>query len=127
MSEQIMQLTTFEIENGKLEAFKESIEKAVSFAEENGPQLMVEVYIDEENMRAHSCQIQPDSESILSHWEMSDPYIDDVMQSCTLKRLDIYGQPNDTVMEGMSRSSEDGAIMTVTPHFTGYNRFQPSE
>lgn len=125
MSDHIMQLSTFEIENGKLEVFKDSIEKAVTFAEENGPQLMVEVYIDEEDMRAHSCQIQPDSESILAHWEMSDPYIDDVMQNCTMKRLDVYGQPNDAVMEGLRELGEEVRV-TITPHLTGYSPFQPS-
>jgi hypothetical protein len=126
MSEHIMQLSTFEIENGKLDAFKESIEKSVTFADENGPQLMVEVYIDEEDMRAHSCQIQPDSESILTHWEMSEPYINDVMQNCTATRLDIYGQPNDAVMEGLEELAEE-VIVTVTPHFYGFSPFQASE
>jgi len=32
MSNRIMQLTTFEIHEGKLDAFKESIRKAVAFA-----------------------------------------------------------------------------------------------
>lgn len=123
MSEHIMQLSTFEIKQGTLEAFKSSIEKSVTFAEENGPQLLVEVYIDEENMRAHSCQIQPDSESILAHWEMSEPYIDDVMQNCTMKRLDIYGQPNDEVMAGLEELAEEITV-TVTPNFTGFSRFQ---
>ncbi|MFC6964469.1 hypothetical protein ACFQL7_24530 [Halocatena marina] len=118
-----MQLSTFDITEGKLEAFKASIEKSVTFTEENGPQLLVEVYIDEENMQAHSCQIQPDSESILAHWDMSEPYIDDVMEACTMKRLDIYGQPNDEVMAGLEELAEKIPV-TVTPHFTGFSRFQ---
>lgn len=123
MSEHIMQLSTFEINQSELEAFKSSIEKSVTFAEENGPQLLVEVYIDEENMRAHSCQIQPDSESMLAHWELSESYIDDVMQHCTAKRVDIYGQPNDEVTEGIEELAEE-IPMTLTPHFTGFSRFQ---
>lgn len=123
MSEHIMQLSTFEINQGELEAFKSSIEKSVSFAEENGPQLMVEVYIDEENMRAHSCQIQPDSESMLTHWELSESYIDDVMQHCTAKNVDIYGQPSDEVIEGLEELAAE-VPMTLTPHFTGFSRFR---
>lgn len=59
--------SAFESKEGELEAFKSSIEKSVTFAEENGPQLLIEVYIDEESIRAHSCQIQLDFESILAH------------------------------------------------------------
>lgn len=123
MSNRIMQLTTFEIHEGKLEVFKESIRKAVAFAEANGPQLLVEVYIDDAAMRAHSCQIQPDSEAILAHWRMSDPYIQAVMETCTLTRVDIYGQPSNAVMAGMSPVSTQGVARTVTPNFTGFGRF----
>ena len=123
MSNRIMQLTTFEIHEGKLDAFKESIRKAVAFAEANGPQLLVEVYIDDQAMRAHSCQIQPDSEAILAHWRMSDPYIQAVMETCALTRVDIYGQPNDAVMAGMGPVSTQGVVRTVTPSFTGFGRF----
>lgn len=63
MSNRIMQLTKFEIHEGKLEACKESIRKAVAIAEATGPQLLVEVYIDDQAMRAHSCQAQPDSKA----------------------------------------------------------------
>jgi hypothetical protein len=118
-----MQITTFEIHEGKLEAFKESIRNAVTFAEANGPQLLVEVYIDESAMRAHSCQIQPDSEAILAHWRMSDPYIQAVMETCTLTRVDIYGQPSDAVMAGLGPVSTAGVVRTITPGFTGFGRF----
>lgn len=122
-----MLINTMQIEQGKLEEFKESVKSSLAFVEANGPQLMVEVYVDEENMRAYSFQFYRDSESILSHWQMSDPYIRDVMQHITVKRLNIYGQPNDAVMEGVRPFSEDGVIVTVTPHFAGFTRFQASE
>ena len=87
MSDRILQTSTFDIRVGKLEAFKESVRKAVLFAEAEGPQLWVQTYIDEAAMRAHSCQIMADSEAILRHWRMSDPYITAVMESCVMRRL----------------------------------------
>lgn len=127
MSESIMLINTMQIEQGKLEDFKESVKNSLAFVEANGPQLMVEVYVDEKNLQAYSFQFYRDSESILSHWQMSDPYIRDVMQHITVKRLDIYGQPDDAVMEGVRPFSQDGVIVTVTPHFAGFTRFQASE
>ncbi|HEX6011168.1 MAG TPA: hypothetical protein VFY87_05045 [Geminicoccaceae bacterium] len=127
MSERIMQISTFEIHKGELEAFKDSVTKAVAFAEANGPQLLVEVYIDEGVIRAHSCQIQPDSEAVLAHWRLSDPYIRGVMESCTMQRLDMYGRPNDAVMEGLRPLLEQGITVTVTPDFVGFGRFRNEE
>lgn len=46
----------------------------------------------------------------------------DVMQHVTTKRVDVYGQPNEAVMEGMRRLSGQGAILTVTPRFAGFDR-----
>jgi hypothetical protein len=123
MSEPIIQITTMEIKKGKLDAFKESVKKSVAFVEENGPHLLVEVYIDEERLRAHSFQIQPDSESIISHWQMTDPYIREVNKHMTLIRVDIFGQPNNTVMERMQQFEKEGVIVTVTPHFFGFHRY----
>ncbi len=127
MSDSIMLINTMQIEQSKLEDFKQSVKNSLAFVEANGPQLMVEVYVDEKNLRAYSFQFYRDSESILSHWEMSDPYIRDVMEHITVKRLDIYGQPDDAVMEGVQPFSQDGVIVTVTPHFAGFTRFQASE
>ncbi|MCE8014361.1 hypothetical protein HOP54_06200 [Halomonas daqingensis] len=123
MSEIILQITTFSIHHGQLERFKESIEKAVEFARRNGPQLLVEVYIDEDRMRAKSIQIQRDSEAILAHWKISDPYIQDVMKSCTLLHIDMYGDPNQEVLDGMKPLLRDGVTMNVMSGFVGFGRF----
>ncbi|NJL38572.1 MAG: hypothetical protein HC899_18860 [Leptolyngbyaceae cyanobacterium SM1_4_3] len=127
MSESILLINTMQIHQGELEDFKESVKRSIEFVETNGPQLLVEVYVDEENMQAYSVQFYPDSEAILFHWQISDPYIHDVMQHSTVKRLDIYGQSNHAVMEGIRSFSKNGIIVSATPHFTGFHRFQPNE
>jgi hypothetical protein len=123
VSDLIVFVTTFQIENGALEKFKEASRKSTDFLEANGPQLMAEVFIDENEMRAHGVQVHRDSESILSHWQLSDPYMRDVMQYITTTRVDIYGEPNEAVIEGMRRLSSKGAVLTVTPRFVGFSRF----
>jgi len=57
MSESILLINTMQIEHGKLEASKESVNNSLAFVEMNGPQLMVEVYVDKENLRAYSFQV----------------------------------------------------------------------
>ena len=122
MSGSIIFITTFQIENGALEKFKEAVRKSTDFLETNGPQLMAEVCIDENEMRAHGVQVHRDSESILTHWKLADPYMRDVMQHITTTRVDLYGQPNEAVMEGMRRLSSQGAVLSVIPEFVGFSR-----
>ena len=123
MSGPIVFITTFQIENGALEEFKEAVRKSTDFLETNGPQLLAEVCIDENEMRAHGVQVHRDSESILTHWQLADPHMRDVMQHITTTRVDIYGQPNEAVMEGMRRLTSQGAVLSVTPRFAGFSRF----
>ena len=124
MAESILLINTMRIERGKLEDFKVSVKNSLAFVQANGPQLMVQVYVDEENLRAYSFQLYDTSESILTHWRMSDPYIRDVMQHVTVERLDVFGWPDDAVLEGLRPFSEDGVVVTVTPRFAGFARFQ---
>jgi hypothetical protein len=123
----VLLINTMKINEGELEEFKASVQRAVSFVEANAPQLMVQVYTDEENLRAYSFQLYPDSESILTHWKLTDPYIADVSKHITVERLDFYGQPNETVMQGMTPTSRDGVTVTVTPRFTGFGRFAANQ
>ena len=114
---------TLEIQQGKLDVYKEAAEKSVAFLNKNGPQLMVGIFIDEENMRARSLQVHRDSESILASWKIADSYMRDVMQYITTTRVDIFGQPNEEVMEGMRRLSGMGAVLEVIPRYAGFERF----
>ncbi|TFH35196.1 MAG: hypothetical protein E4G93_04155 [Dehalococcoidia bacterium] len=118
----IVFVTTFQIEDGALEKFKEAARKSTEFLEAHGPQLMAQVCIDEDQMCAHGIQVHRDSESILAHWQLADPYMRDVMQYITTTRVDIYGQPNDAVMEGMRRLSSKGAVVSAIPRFVGFSR-----
>ena len=127
MSDHIIFITTSQIQNGALEKVKEAARKSVDFIEANSPQLLAEVCIDENELRFHGIQVHRDSESILAHWQLSDPYMRDVLQYITTTRVDIYGQPNEDVMEGMRRLSSQGAVISVTGRFTGFSRLSGIE
>ena len=51
-SSTILFRNTMRITDGHLDGFRHAIAQAVAFAQEHGPQLMVEVFIDEERMLA---------------------------------------------------------------------------
>jgi hypothetical protein len=122
MTVPIVFITNFQIEKGALEKFKEAARKSMDFLEANGPQLLAEVCIDENEMRAHGVQIHRDSESILTHWQLADPYMRDVMQYITTTSVEIYGQPNEAVIEGMRQRAFQGVVISITPQFVGFSR-----
>ena len=127
MTGPILFIATSQIQDGALEKFKEAVRKTIDFLEANGPQLMGEVCIDENEMRAYTIQFHRDSESILAHWQLADPYQREVMQYITTKRIDIYGQPSEPVMEGMRRNSSEGAVLSIAPLFAGFSRLPGRE
>lgn len=117
-----MLLATFDILEGQLEPFKESVRRSVEFADQNGPQLLVHISLDEPAMRAYSCQIHPNSEAILRHWHMAGPYIREVRRYMTPTRLDIHGDPSDEVRERLREIATTGLTVTITPYLCGFTR-----
>jgi hypothetical protein len=100
--------------------FKKAILQAVEFAKNHGPQLMVQVYIDEEQGLCFSIQMFRDSDSILQHWKISDPNIAEVMKYCVVRKMEVYGSPSEAVRNGMA-SLGDGVVSFV-PELTGFYR-----
>ena len=122
MSDAILFINTMKVPTAELSEFKQKLHSAVEFVEANGPQLMVEAYVDEAQERAYSFQLYSDSASIKAHWQISDPYIRDVMKHATVERLDIYGDPDESVMQRVQEFSETGVEISVTPNLTGFHR-----
>lgn len=119
--EPILFHNVMQITEGHLDGFRQAIETAITFVEQHGPQDMVQVFIDEEQMLAHSFQLYENSEAILRHWELSDPYVQGVMEHCTIKDFTVYGQPSDAVLDGMTGGDIEFEF-TVVPRFTGFAR-----
>ncbi|GAA2068723.1 hypothetical protein GCM10009801_17260 [Streptomyces albiaxialis] len=114
---------TMRITDGHLEEFREAVTKAVDFVRQHGPQLMVQTFVDEERMLAHSFQLYRDSDAVRLHWELSDPYIQDVMKHCRVEHFEVFGEPDAEVAAGLrSALGEEGAL-TFAPRLTGFLRF----
>ncbi|MFC4866668.1 MULTISPECIES: hypothetical protein [Streptomonospora] len=123
----IMFRNTMRVHPERFEAFRGAIARAVAFTEQHAPQLMVEVYLDAEGAQAYSFQLYPDSAAVLEHWRISDPHIREVMEYSTVLGLDVYGEPDAAVREGLdSFSREAGVPVTVHPRVAGFTRSAPA-
>jgi hypothetical protein len=116
---------TMKITPGQSHEFRRAIEAAVDFAEQHAPQIMVDVFIDEEHQTATSFQVYADSDAVLQHWKLSDPYIANVMEHCTVARFEVFGSPSQEVRDGLGRMS--GVAVTTQPRLTGYLKLQGSD
>ena len=114
---------TMRITPGHLGEFRRAVERAVEFVEEHGPQLAVQVFIDDSRLVAHSFQLYPDSAAIVRHWNLSDPYIADVMEHCEVERLEMYGEPEEDVVGDAFRPAVAGDVpRSVVPRLIGFVR-----
>ncbi|MFI8194703.1 hypothetical protein ACIF8T_39405 [Streptomyces sp. NPDC085946] len=121
-SSTILFRNTMRITDGHLDGFRRAIAQAVAFAQEHGPQLMVEVFIDEERMLAHSFQLYRDSDAIRAHWRLSDPYIREVMEHCTVQHFEIFGTPDDDIVAALKTPDGESFPFVVLPRIVGFNR-----
>lgn len=109
---------TMRITPGHVDEYRRAIVDAVGFAEANAPQVMVDVFIDEDDLTATSFQIYADSDAVLRHWQLSDPYIAEVMRHCTVAAFEVFGHPSDEVRAGLT-STPDLPVTTL-PRLVGY-------
>ncbi|SDK96593.1 hypothetical protein [Streptomyces indicus] len=114
---------TMRITEGHLDAFRAAIARAVDFAEQHGPQLMVQTFIDEERLLAHSFQLYADSDAVRLHWKLADPYIREVMEHCTVEGFEVFGTPDADVTEGIRAAVAPPATLTFAPRIAGFVRF----
>ncbi|RXZ64577.1 hypothetical protein [Pelagerythrobacter rhizovicinus] len=122
MSEQMLFRNVMGITPGSLDPFRKAVKEAIEFVERNAPQLMVRTYIDERQMRAVSFQLYRNSQDVLRHWELSDPYIRNVGGNCTVESFEVYGEPSEEVLAGLVRVFPDGRLCVMGP-LAGFSRF----
>ncbi|MFF3289194.1 hypothetical protein [Streptomyces sp. NPDC003023] len=114
---------TMRITDGHLEGFREAIARAVDFAEQHGPQLMVQTFVDEERMLAHSFQLYRDSDAVRLHWKLADPYIQEVMEHCRVEHFEVFGEPDADVAAGLRSALGEHGALGFTPRAAGFDRF----
>ncbi|MFJ4685400.1 hypothetical protein [Streptomyces sp. NPDC088789] len=114
---------TMRITPGHLEGFREAIAQAVDFAEQHGPQLMVQTFVDEEQMLAHSFQVYEDSDAVRLHWKLADPHIQEVMKHCVVEQFEVFGEPDAGVAAGLRESLGDQCPASFSPRAAGFLRF----
>jgi hypothetical protein len=117
------------MKTGKLEAYQQDfMPKLVEVVESNEPRLLAfNVFANEEGTEIAGVQIHPDADSMLSHMQVMREQItmayDEYIEATTA--IQVYGPPNDAVLEMIKMMSTPGVSVSTKPrHLGGFTRLR---
>ena len=121
MSARILLHNTMHGHEGQWDRLCQALRDAVDFTHHHTPQLAVEMFVEEKLQIVHSFQWFPNSEAVRAHWRISASAIDRVMDHGSVERLDVYGNPDQQVLNTLEKFSQHMPI-TVYPRLAGFIR-----
>ena len=126
MTEPIVYIDFSEIREGKLEELKGAMSELVEFVEANEPQLLAyNVYLSEDGTRISVAHIHSNSASLENHMRVAGPQFPKFANFIRLRTIDIYGKPDDSLLEQLRQKAQMLGNGTVTVHelHAGFSRF----
>ena len=117
MSQPIVYVDTSEVRVGRLDKLKLAMDDLVHFVEANEPRLLVyNVYFNDDGTRMTVLHISPDSAALEFHMKIAGPKFPPIGEFINMLAIDVYGRPDDPVMEELQRKSEMLGNGTVRVH-----------
>ena len=84
----------------ELEAFKKTVNSMIEVTARNEPDtLSYNWFINEEGTECHLLETFKDSEAFITHLNNVGPMFPKLLESCTVTRAKIFGEPSDTLKE----------------------------
>jgi quinol monooxygenase YgiN len=112
------------IHPGKAEAYQPVAAEICRIAEEKEPRLLgFHIYVSEDHSSEVVVQIHPDAESMQHHLQVLGEKVRETFAYADFESLEIYGQPNDALMEWIPRVTEG---IPVHPPLRALGRLHPS-
>lgn len=123
MSEPFIYIGTMRLKEGKLEAFKQMCGGLAQFVETNEPRVIAfNVYSNQEDTEVSIVQVHPDADSMVFHMRLLHEHITSAFDEDSPLDVttsgQIYGTPNDTVLE-MIGQFDPGVPLIVKPNPLG--------
>ena len=116
---------THRIKEGKAEEFKTDALDLAKLVQDQEPQLLgFNFYMNDDETEATIVQVHPDADSMLVHMRVASEHItkgtDELLET---KDIQIYGEPNDTVLGMITQLTQSGVPIVVKPrHLAGFTR-----
>jgi hypothetical protein len=117
MSQPIVYIDTSEVRPGRLEELKAAMNDLALFVQANEPQLFAyNVYFNDDGTRMSVLHINPDSGSLERHMKVAGPKFPPIGEFIRLLSIDVYGRPNDGLVEELRQKAKMLGSGTVRVH-----------
>ena len=118
---------THRVREGRLKAFKEECEQLTKLVDEKEPRLIAfNFYASDDGNEVSVVQVHPDADSMLTHMQVVREHIESAVGddgSLETVGIQIYGEPNDAVLDMIEALSQEGVPITVKPQgLAGFSR-----
>jgi quinol monooxygenase YgiN len=118
MSEPFIFIGTHRIKEGKAEEFKKSCVGLLEVVEAKEPRLIAfNFYTNEDGTEVSIVQVHPDADSMLFHMQVAREHIEEAVEDLLAETVSvqIYGTPNNAVLEMIRQLSMPGVELSVKP------------
>ena len=125
LSQPIAYLDTSEVRPGRLAELKVAMNDLERFVQANEPQLLAyDVYFSDDGTRMSVLHINPDSASLERHMKVAGPMSPPIGEFIRLLAIDVYGRPDDRLVEELRQKATMLGSGTVRVHdfHTGFAR-----
>jgi hypothetical protein len=122
MADKITFVGTYSLPEGRFDEWVEAITDMVDFVKASVPRLVsFEVYVNDAKSEATSIYVHPDAESFEEHMKAAAARIDRGAQMVDVVRVDVYGDPGQTVIDRLHQVSaaSNGFPVAAKSHFYG--------
>jgi hypothetical protein len=117
MSQPIVYVDTSEVRPGRLEELKHAMNDLARFVQANEPQLFAyNVYFTDDGTRMSVLHINPDSASLERPMKAAGPKFPPIGQFIRLLSIDVYGRPDNRLVEGLRQKAKMLGSGTVRVH-----------
>ena len=130
MAAPFIYIGTNKLKAGKLGAYQQDfMPELVEVVESNEPRLLAfNVFANDDGTEIAGVQVHPDAESMLLHMHLMRDRItmayEEYLEATTA--IQVYGPPNDAVLEMIKMMATPGVSVSVKPrHLGGFTRLQP--
>jgi len=125
-SKAIVYIDHSEVRDGKLKELKAAMKELVKLVEVNEPRIIAyNVYLTEDGTRMTVLHVHHDSDSLEHHMKVAGPAFSKFVEFIKLLRIDVYGKPDNNLLEQLQKKALLLGNSTVVVHElqAGFTRF----
>jgi len=118
---------TYQVREGKLEAYKEFWQEFLKYIEAREPRLIsINMYVNDDGTEVSVVQVHPDADSMLFHVGVAQQHIGTAYDEYLTGKANtqIYGTPNEATLAMVDQLNAPGSSVSIKPTpVGGFSRF----